>query len=157
MRRTLKFLVICTALGFLFAAHGFAQQSSPAQESQAAGGVATSAPTPNEHAAHQHGKSHDTAGAKGGHEHMQDHCDQMMAEMKAMDARLTEKVAVMNAAAGNDKIEAMAAVVNELVAQRKTMQEHMMSRHGEMTSPGGDKKGSMKCGMMGHQGKSHDQ
>ena len=96
---------------------------------------------------------------------MQGHHEQMMAEMKAMDARLTEKVAAMNAAAGNEKIEAMAAVINELVAQRKTMQEHMMSRHEKMKSQccgmkGGKKggmKGGMKCGMMGHQGESHDQ
>ena len=169
MRTSLRFLVMCMALSFLFVAYASAQKSPPAQESGQAAGVTPAAPTVHEHTAHQHGKSGDTAGGKERHERMQAHHEEMMAEMKAMDARLTEKVAAMNAAGGNDKIEAMAAVINELVAQRKTMQEHMMSRHENMKSQccgmkgdmKGSKKGGMKggmqCDMMGHQGKSHDQ
>jgi len=161
MRRSLKFLVMCMALSFLFVAYASAQKSPPAQESGPAAGVTAAAPAAHEHAGHQHGKSDDAAAARGGHENMQGHCEQMMAEMKNMDARLTEKVAAMNAAGGNEKIEAMAAVINELAAQRKTMQEHMMSRHEGMMSHGGGKKGGMKggmkCGMMGHKGESHDQ
>ena len=161
MRRSLKFLVLCMALSFLFIAYASAQKSPPAQESGQAAGVTSAAPAAHEHAAHQHGKSDDAAGGEGGHEQMQAHCEQMMGEMKAMDARLTEKVAAMNAAAGNDKIEAMAAVINELAAQRKTMQEHMMSRHEGMMSHGGGMKGGMKggkmCGMMGHKGETHEQ
>ena len=156
MRTSLRFLVMCMALSFLFVAYASAQKSPPAQESGEAAGVTPAAPTVHEHTAHQHGKSDDAAGGKGGHEQMQAHCEQMMGEMKAMDARLTEKVAAMNAAAGNDKIDAMAAVINELAAQRKTMQEHMMSRHEGMMSHGGGMKGGMKggkmCGMMGHKG-----
>jgi len=54
----------------------------------------------------------------------------MMAEheqmMKEMDARLQEKVAAMDAAKGDQKIEAMAAVIKELVSQRQQMRDHMM-------------------------------
>ncbi len=37
------------------------------------------------------------------------------------DARLDSLVAAMNAAKGDRKVKAMADVINELVAQRKTM------------------------------------
>lgn len=52
----------------------------------------------------------------------------MAAQMQMMDslnARLDTLVSRMNRATGNSKVTAMAAVINELVAQRKTMQEHM--------------------------------
>jgi hypothetical protein len=52
-------------------------------------------------------------------------CREMMADMKAMDARLDEKLAAVNAAQGEAKVDAMAAVLNELVSQRKTMHEKM--------------------------------
>ena len=46
---------------------------------------------------------------------------QMMADMRAMDASLDQKVAAMDAAEGKAKVDAMAAAVNEMVAQRKQM------------------------------------
>jgi hypothetical protein len=52
-------------------------------------------------------------------------CREMMADMKAMDARLDEKLAAVNAAQGQGKVDAMAALLAELVAQRKTMHEKM--------------------------------
>lgn len=57
--------------------------------------------------------------------------EQMMAEMKAEDARLDALVRDMNAATGNARIDAMAAVLNELLQQRKAMHERMgkMSEH----------------------------
>ena len=60
--------------------------------------------------------------------HMKEH-DEMMSRMKEMDARLDEKVAAMDAAKGDQKVEAMAAVIKEMVSQRKNMQEHMMKMH----------------------------
>lgn len=45
----------------------------------------------------------------------------MMAKMAAADQKLADLVARMNAAKGEERIAAMAAVVNELVAQRKQM------------------------------------
>jgi hypothetical protein len=59
--------------------------------------------------------------------------EKMMAEMKAADQRLDDLVAKMNAASGVDKAEATAAVVNEMVTQRRTMRDGMMKmQHGMM-------------------------
>ena len=59
--------------------------------------------------------------------------EKMMAEVKAADQRLDDLVAKMNAASGVDKAEATAAVVNEMVAQRRTMRDGMMKmQHGMM-------------------------
>lgn len=63
----------------------------------------------------------------------------MAAQMQLMDslnARLDTLVSQMNRATGNGKVTAMAAVINELVAQRKAMHGHMRqmmeSRDGMM-------------------------
>lgn len=69
---------------------------------------------------------------------------QMMMDMKAMDARLDQKLAAMNEAKDKNKVEAMAAVINEMATQRKqmmakmsTMREQMMGHMGErMGQPG---------------------
>ena len=50
----------------------------------------------------------------------------MMQQMQAADTRLDKLVAEMNRATGSKKVEAMAAVINEMVAQRRQMQAHMM-------------------------------
>jgi hypothetical protein len=64
---------------------------------------------------------------------MQEKCQEMMArhqemqqEMAAMDARLEQLVQQMNAATGEARIDAMAAVINELFEQRQMMHEMMM-------------------------------
>jgi hypothetical protein len=62
--------------------------------------------------------------------------EQMMAEMKAADARLDMLVKEMNAASGNAKVTAMAAVVTELVAQHKSMHERMGQMHQGMMGRG---------------------
>ena len=115
---------------------------------------------------------HKEGAAKGMHHaDMKAECKAMMAgkeEMHAkhreMDATLDRLVAEMNAAKGSREVgpmeKSMAAVINELVAQRKAlgsmmmemqpaMMAHMM-RHKE--TPGA--KGAMGCPMMssGHQG-----
>ena len=46
--------------------------------------------------------------------------------MKEMDARLDAKVAAMDAATGDKKVEAMTDVIKEMISQRKEMREHMM-------------------------------
>ncbi len=59
--------------------------------------------------------------------------EKMMAEMKAADQRLDDLVARMNAASGTEKADATAAVVNEMVTQRRTMRDAMMKmQHGMM-------------------------
>ena len=63
---------------------------------------------------------------------------QMMEQMKANDAKLDELVAKMNAATGDAKVDAIAAVVTEMVAQRKAMRGHMAPMpHGGMGGPAG--------------------
>lgn len=59
---------------------------------------------------------------------MADH-EKMMADMKAADQRLDDLTAKMTAASGQAKVDATAAVVTEIVAQRKTMREAMMKMH----------------------------
>ena len=58
------------------------------------------------------------------------HCAATIEEMKAGDARLDEKLAAMNAATGAEKVDAIAAVVNELAAQRKALREKMAGMPG---------------------------
>ena len=62
-------------------------------------------------------------------------CQQMMQKDKEDVAALESKTAAMNAAQGSEKVDAIAAVVNELVVQHRAMQ-------GDQGSPGG-------CPMMG--------
>ncbi len=56
-------------------------------------------------------------------------CEKWKAEFKAMDDRLNEKVTAMNSAQGDDKVAAMAAVLNELVTQRTEMREKLAEIH----------------------------
>jgi Spy/CpxP family protein refolding chaperone len=65
-------------------------------------------------------------------ESMMAHHKEMTAKMEAMDARLDGLVKAMNAATGSKKPDAVAAVVNELVAQRKQMREQMIAMQPEM-------------------------
>ena len=58
--------------------------------------------------------------------------EQMMAEMKAADAKLDALVKDMNSATGEAKVIAMAAVVNELVQQHKAMHGRMGLMHQQM-------------------------
>ncbi len=58
--------------------------------------------------------------------------EQMMAEMKAADARLDALVKDMNAATGDAKVNAVAAVVAELVRQQKSMHDRMGQMHQQM-------------------------
>jgi len=75
---------------------------------------------------------HSMSGEKKMEESMMAHHKEMMARMEAMDARLDELVKKMNAATRSRKADAVAAVVNELVAQRKQMREHMMAMQPKM-------------------------
>jgi hypothetical protein len=58
--------------------------------------------------------------------------EKMMAETKAADLRLDGLVAQMNAATGQPKVDATAAVVSEMVAQRKAMRDGMMKMQPRM-------------------------
>jgi len=82
----------------------------------------------------------------------------MKAEMASLDAKLDALLATMNAANGQKKVDATAAAINELAAQRKAMREHMMAmgpqmmqhmmQHGRMGMMEGMMKSMSKCPMM---------
>jgi hypothetical protein len=78
-------------------------------------------------------------------EAMMAHHKEMMAKMEAVDARLDGLVKKMDAAKGSKKADAVAAVVNELVAQRKQIREQMMTMQPEMMKHMME---HMKMGMM---------
>ena len=61
---------------------------------------------------------------------------QMMAEMKAGGEKLDALVAHMNCAGGAAKVDAVAAVVTELVRQQKAMHQHMDQMHAQMMGRG---------------------
>ena len=77
---------------------------------------------------------------------------QMMQKCKAMDAKLDQLTAAMNTATGQQKIDAMAALLNELVQQRKSMHKMMMNMQGGMMSgmmgEGMSMESKKKCKMM---------
>ena len=88
-------------------------------------------------------------------EELKQRCKDVMAkiqawrtEMKQMDEALDKKVAAMNAAQGEARINAMSDVINELVTQRKTMREkvanlrqHMMDYAADHAAVGSTREG----------------
>jgi hypothetical protein len=62
--------------------------------------------------------------------------EQMMAEMKAGDAKLDALVKAMNSATGDTKTDAIAAAVDELVRQHKSMHGRMGQMHEHMMGRG---------------------
>ena len=111
------------------------------------------------------GHHKDSAAAAKHHADMKTECQAMMAKkqemqdkLQAMDGALDKLVAEMNAAKGSKEVDAlekpMAAVINELVAQRKASRSMMMemqpammahmTHHMQMHGA----KGAMECPMM---------
>lgn len=56
--------------------------------------------------------------------------EEMKAKMAERDVRLDNLVAQMNAATGDAKIDAVAAVLTEMIAQRKEMRAHWHGKDG---------------------------
>jgi hypothetical protein len=79
---------------------------------------------------------HDPSHVQSTTHHMMMMHEQMMADMKAADSRLDALVRDMNAATGNAKIDAIAAVLNELRQQQKAMHERMGKMCEHMTGGG---------------------
>ncbi len=63
---------------------------------------------------------------------MMQHHQEMLADMKAQDAQLTEQVAAMNSAPEGKKLDLLAAIVTKMVEQRTAMTARMESMHDEM-------------------------
>ena len=75
---------------------------------------------------------------------MQQH-ETMQKHMAEMDTKLQMLVDEMNKAKGSAKVDKVAAVINELVAQRAMMMKQMMEMHPKMM---GHMMEHMKSGMM---------
>jgi hypothetical protein len=78
---------------------------------------------------------------------------QMQIKMKEMDQKLADLGQKMNQATGDQKIQAMEAVLNEMISQRNAMRDMMMSNHASMMEHMGEhmQKGAgpmMQCPMM---------
>ncbi len=116
MRRTLGVWILSVGVCFAAVQVGLAQMSTGAQ-----------------HQMHQQpADQQKPAMAMEGCKAMMGQREKMMADMGAMDAKLDELVAGMNASQGAAKADATATVVTELVAQRKQMRERMMGMQSEM-------------------------
>ena len=78
----------------------------------------------------------------------------MMGEMQQMDNQLQAKVSAMNSATGDQKVQAIAAVVSELARQQHDMFARMEQMHAGMMShmashmQSGDKQSMAGCPMM---------
>ena len=59
---------------------------------------------------------------------------QMMARMTAQNQKLSDLIAKMNSATGNEKVAAIAAAVTELAAERMQMQTQMMRMQTQMVA-----------------------
>ena len=103
---------------------------------EAAQDPSTQAATPHHEFEHQQSAKEGDAGP---HQMMKMH-QQMMAEMKAAAARLDALVTDMNAATGDARVTALAAVVNELARQQKAMSGRMGHMCEQMMGEGGMKK-----------------
>lgn len=113
MRKAISCLAFCVMVVFLLATVAPAQQAPSEQGRGQAAGVILPPP---DHSSLQQSEPGGAAHEKQKCPQWQSQHEQITAELKAMDARLAEKVAAMNAVSDNGKIEAMAVVINELVA-----------------------------------------
>jgi hypothetical protein len=147
-------LLATTALAFAVSA---VAQTPPAPSPAAA---ATRAQTPPAMGHHKTGapKTGYDAGLKAECEAMIANRKTMQDKLAAMDASLDKLVAEMNAAKASKEVDAlekpMAAVLNELVAQRKVMQSMMMEMQPQMMThmmhhvQRHGAKGAMDCPLM---------
>ncbi|HYM59936.1 MAG TPA: hypothetical protein VEZ11_03470 [Thermoanaerobaculia bacterium] len=118
----------------------FAQQPPPA-------GTQTPMTAPPEHPMQMpmhHGSQPDSM--KMDCQAMMQKMQKMQASSKAMDDRLATLVTEMNKARGSAKVDRMAAVISELVAQRKQMREDMTAMMPQMMN---HQMQHMQSGMMG--------
>jgi hypothetical protein len=97
----------------------------------------------------------DKGGKMGGMMPMGAMMQKMQADTKAMDDELDGLVVTMNQTTGNDKMDAMAAVITKMAQQRKIMDQKMAAMQKSMMQGmmgGMGKMGGMGSGMMGGMG-----
>ncbi len=91
---------------------------------------------------HERATAQDSTATQGQGDQMKQMHQKMMAEMQVMDQKLDGLVAQMNAAQGQAKVDAMAAVINEMNNDRKEMMQHMTSMMGHGGMMGGGQVGA---------------
>lgn len=111
--------LVTTIAGFLALGVGIAQLGLEAAEGTQTAAPQEAAPQP-----------------RSGMADMMKMHEQMMAEMTAADAKLDVLVKDMDAATGDAKVDATAAVVSELVRQHKAMHARMGQMHQRMMGRG---------------------
>ena len=82
---------------------------------------------------------------------------EMAAKMTEMDKHMDELAAKMNTAKGDEKVDAMAALLNEMLARHKTMGDRMRAHHEGMcgeAAAGEGKKEEKSEGLLGEPGQS---
>ncbi len=82
---------------------------------------------------------------------------EMAAKMTEMDKHMDELAAKMNSAKGDEKVDAMAALLNEMLARHKTMGDMMRAHHEGMcgeAAAGEDKKEEKPKSLLGEPGQS---
>jgi len=83
---------------------------------------------------------------------------EMAAKMAEMDKRMEEQAAKMNSAKGDDKVDAMAALLNEMLARHRAMHDMMRARHDPMCGgavSGGKETEEKSEGVPGEQEHAH--
>lgn len=80
---------------------------------------------------HEHAQPPAVAEQKADHKAPMMNMGAMKASMDATQKTLDDLVAQLNAAKGDERIDTLVAIVNQLVAERKAMHEHMsgMMKH----------------------------
>ena len=94
------------------------------------------APAPQAQEEHTHPATPDAASGGMRDGKMPGSMMQMMHDMQAQDAKLQAMVATMNAASGAEKVDAMAALLTALVAERPMMHQHMRHMMETTMMPG---------------------
>jgi hypothetical protein len=92
------------------------------------------AQTPQEHQQHATAQVKPAPGMDAKCQAMMGEREKMMSAMKAADQRLDDLVVKMNNASGMEKMAATAAVVSEMVTERRTMRDGMMKMQQGMMS-----------------------
>jgi hypothetical protein len=75
-----------------------------------------------------------------------EHRAKMRARMEEQQGKLDELTTRMNQATGNEKVDAMAALLNEMVAQRKALRDRIADRISKAKEDDGyDREGASKA------------
>ncbi len=128
MKKTITALALVLTIGLIPGAL-FAQEEAHHPETPAP--AATPGETASDIFEEENEAKEGTTGETTGDGMMARHRE-MAAKMKEMNAQLDQKIQAMNQASGDQKLQAMADVINTMFSQRKEMMDKTMDMHGRM-------------------------